>query len=190
VNKSENGTPKNNSPIAAAEPPPTSHAWISELCETVRRLIDLGTPRCEALTCLATAGETLAGPGSVVSILVVDQEGLLRNGVSPNLPADYLAAIDRLKPDANFGTCSAAAATGCPIMTPDFLADEKWAELRHLPLALGFAGAWSMPIKSDSGTVLGTFGTYFIDRRHPSPDEFRGVELLASTAALVLAMCH
>jgi hypothetical protein len=37
---------------------------------------------------------------AVCSVLLLDDEGLLRNGASPGLPADYLAAIDRLKPDA------------------------------------------------------------------------------------------
>jgi hypothetical protein len=54
----------------------------------------------------------LPGGVAVCSILVLDKEGLLRNAASPNLPADYLAAIDRLKPNADVGTCSAAAATG------------------------------------------------------------------------------
>jgi GAF domain-containing protein len=149
-------------------------------------MLNARVPRHEILTCLAQAGEELAGPGAVTSILVLDEDGLLRNGASPNLPANYLAAIDRLKPDANVGTCAAAAATGSIVVTPDFLADDKWAELRHLPCSLGFVGAWSMPIKSPEGTVLGTFGTYFRDRRSPRPEERRGVELLATAAALVL----
>jgi hypothetical protein len=99
---------------------------------------------------------------------VLDADGLLRNGASPNLPRDYLDAIDRLKPDPMVGTCAAAAATGAVVVTPDFLADGKWAELRHLPLALGFVGAWSMPIKSPrDGRVIGTFGTYYRDVRQP-----------------------
>jgi hypothetical protein len=122
-----------------------------------------------------------------VSILVLDDEGLLRNGASPNLPADYLDAIDRLKPDADVGTCAAAAATGSIVFTPDFCADDKWAELRHLPSALGFVGAWSMPIKAADGRVLGTFGTYFRDRRTPTPEEREGVEQLVAAAALTLS---
>lgn len=152
----------------------------------VQQMLQAGTPRRDILTQLATAGETLAGPGTTVSILVLDDEGLLRNGASPNLPADYLCAIDRLKPDAKVGTCAAAAATGAVVITPDFRADDKWAELRHLPLSLGYAGAWSMPIKSRQGTVLGTFGTYFRQHRTPTPAERHGVELLAHAAALVL----
>lgn len=155
--------------------------------ERVRQLLQAGVPPRDILTRLATAGEVLAGNGAAVSILVLDKDGLLRNGASPNLPADYLDAIDRLKPDPGVGTCAAAAATGCVVVTQDFRADDKWAELRHLPLAIGFSGAWSMPIKSPQGTVLGTFGTYFRDGRCPSADERRGVELLASAAALVLA---
>jgi GAF domain-containing protein len=130
----------------------------------------------------------VAGRGSAVcSILVLDKEGLLRNAASPNLPADYRAAIDRLKPNADVGTCSAAAATGSVVVTRDFQADDKWAELRHLPLSLGFNGAWSMPIKTADGTVLGTLGTYFPERRSPTPEELKSVTVLAAAAALVLA---
>ena len=152
----------------------------------VRRMLDDGRSRWEILTRLATAGEALAGPGAAVSILVLDDDGLLRNGASPNLPPDYLDAIDRLKPDARVGTCAAAAATGLAVITPDFCADDKWAELRHLPRALGFVGAWSMPIKAPDGAVLGTFGTYYRDVRSPSADERRGIECLAAAAALAL----
>lgn len=152
----------------------------------VQGLLSTGATRNEILTLLATAGEVLAGPRAVVSILVLDENGELRNGASPNLPADYLQAIDRLKPNPAVGTCAAAAATGDIVFTPDFFADSKWAELRHLPSALGFVGAWSLPIKSSEGRVLGTFGTYFRDLRTPSPEEQSGVELLAAAAAMVL----
>ena len=146
-------------------------------------LIREGAPRGEILTLLARAAEQASGPRTTVSILVIDEEGLLRNGASPNLPRDYLDAIDRLKPHPKVGTCAAAAATGQVVMTPDFQADEKWAELRHLPLALGYQGAWSTPIKSAKGSVLGTFGTYFRDRREPTADEIEMVRVLAGVAA-------
>jgi GAF domain-containing protein len=149
-------------------------------------MMQAGMPPREILTCLAAAAEAVSGPGAVSSILVLDGDGLLRNGASPNLPRDYLEAIDRLKPDPCVGTCSAAAATGSIVVTRDFRADGKWAELRHLPLALGFVGAWSMPIKSDAG-VLGTFGTYFRDVREPTTTEMEAVRRLADVAAQVLA---
>jgi GAF domain-containing protein len=136
---------------------------------------------------LASAGETISGKNSVASILLLDKDGLLRNGASPQLPADYLSAIDGIRPHPKLGTCAAAAATGSVIITTDFTADDKWAELRHLPLALGFAGAWSMPIKNSDGTVLGTFGTYFRDKRSPSSHEIESIRALADTTAEMLA---
>jgi GAF domain-containing protein len=165
---------------------PVTDDFIVRADEHVRAMLQDGATRHEILTRLATAGEHLAGPGSVVSILVLDDNGLLRNGASPNLPSDYLAAIDRLKPNPKLGTCASAAATGAIVFTPDFFADDKWAELRHLPTALGFTGAWSMPIKAPDGTVLGTFGTYYRDRREPTLQEQAGVALLSKAAALAL----
>ena len=161
---------------------------VEEVSERARRMVREGQPQSAVLTHLVSAAERIAGNGAVASILVLDRNGLLRNGASPNLPADYLDAIDRLKPDAKVGTCAAAAATGQVVETPDFLADEKWAELRHLPLALGFAGAWSVPIKSDDGRVLGTFGTYFRDARKPTARERDAIQQLAAVAAQALAL--
>lgn len=158
-------------------------AAVEQAGALVSRMLKAGAARSEILARLAAIGEDLAAPDATVSILVLDPEGLLRNGSSPKLPAEYLAAIDRLKPDAHVGTCAAAAATGRAVITPDFFADDKWAELRHLPYALGYIGAWSQPIKSPGGRVLGTFGTYFRERRFPTPREVNGVEVLAAAAA-------
>jgi GAF domain-containing protein len=145
-----------------------------------------GGKRQYILNYIASAAETAAGSGTAVSILLLDQDGLLRNAASPQLPADYLEAIDGLRPDANVGTCAAAAATGCIVFTPSFFADDKWAELRHLPLALGYLGAWSMPIKTSDNRIIGTFGTYFRQHREPSKEEMKGTELLVSAVATVL----
>lgn len=160
---------------------------VDKACERARALIDAGAARGNVLSCLIQAAELISPPGAVSSILVLDEQGLLRNGHSPGLPSDYLEAIDRLKPNPRVGTCAAAAATAAVVVTPDFLADDKWAELKHLPLSLGFVGAWSTPIFSArSVAVLGTFGTYYRDRREPTLFEVKSIEKLASLAGLVL----
>jgi GAF domain-containing protein len=159
---------------------------IAAACARADCLMAAGAPQLEVLTCIVTAAETVAPPGAVASFLVLDADRLLRNGASPNLPRDYLEAIDRLEPNAGVGTCAAAAATGLTTFTRDFRADDKWAELRHLPLALGFLGAWSMPIKSDSGEVLGTLGTYFREMRQPTDREIAAVGRLVVAAARAL----
>ena len=150
------------------------------------QMLEEGIPGHKILGHLVTAAEKVAGDDSLSSILVLDKEGLLRNASSPKLPYDYLTAIDGLKPNAKVGTCAAAAATGEMVITPDFYGDDKWAELRHLPLALGFVAAWSMPIKNKDGKVLGTFGTYYRKKRPPSQQEIDAVEVFALTAARIL----
>jgi len=160
---------------------------VAEACERAKRMIDDDATREQVLNCLVAAAEAVSGPRTVASVLVLDDDGLLRNGASPNLPQDYLDAIDGLRPHPSVGTCSVAAATGSVVVTPSFLSDERWAELRHWPISLGFVGAWSMPIKSASdGRVLGTFGTYYRDTRQPTPSEVAAVRALASTAARAL----
>lgn len=159
---------------------------VARALDRARELIGRGEPAERALAVLVEAAEEVGGIGCVSSILVLDRGGLLRNGASPKLPADYLAAIDRLRPDPNIGTCAAAAATGKVVLCPDFRADSKWAELKHLPMSLGFVGAWSMPIKGDDGAVLGTFGTYFREHREPSSDEVAAVARLSQAAARVI----
>jgi GAF domain-containing protein len=159
---------------------------VAQTVAQMGQMLDEGVPQHKILASLVRAAEAIGGEGAVSSILVLDKEGLLRNGSSPGLPYDYLTAIDGLKPNPNVGTCAAAAATGCMVITPDFRADNKWAELRHLPMALGFVGAWSMPIKSPDGTVLGTFGTYYRESHSPSEEEISALQSLAAAAAKVL----
>lgn len=164
--------------------------YLDAACERAEALMSQGAPRQDVLSCLIDAAESVAAPRAVSSILVLDEQGLLRNGHSPSLPPDYLAAIDRLKPNPRVGTCAAAAATGAMVVTPNFLTDDKWAELKHLPLSLGYVGAWSMPIKSSrSGAVLGTFGTYYRDQRQPTSREIDAIRRLADLAARALDRC-
>ena len=160
-------------------------AMVEAARDRALQMIEDGSPLRQILSQLTGAVESASD--SVASILVLDRDGLLRNGASPNLPADYLEAIDRLKPDPNVGTCCAAAATGEVVETPDFRDDRCWSELRHLPMALGFVGAWSMPIKTPEGRVLGTFGSYFRQIRRPTEQERDALACLMPVAAQAIA---
>jgi PAS domain S-box-containing protein len=149
-------------------------------------LVVTGAPLAEVLRHLVTTVEEQSVGGVVGSILLLDGDGRLRDGASPSLPRDYVQAMDGIRADPEVGTCAAAAARGEVVITPDFAADPAWSELCHLPLALGLVGAWSMPITARDGRVLGTFGTYFRERRRPTAVEQEVVEVLARTAAITI----
>ena len=149
-------------------------------------MIVTGSPLPSILSYLARVVEMQSDHRAIASILLLDEEGTLRNGASPSLPAEYLQAINGLRPCMNLGTCCSAAATGQVVVTPDIAADPNWASLKHLPMSLGFLAAWSQPLIASNGQVLGTFGTYFRDRRGPTLLERQTVEILARTAALAI----
>ena len=149
-------------------------------------LVVTGAPLADVLRHLVLTVEEQAQGEVVASIMLLDDTGRLRNGAAPSLPEDYLNAIDGLPADASVGTCCTAAATGQPVVTCDFAAAPSWTGIAHLPLALGLLGAWSMPIVARDGSVLGTFGTYFRERRAPTEDERSVVEVLVRTAAIAI----
>jgi hypothetical protein len=66
--------------------------FVEKSSEHVQHMLQAGLPWREILTRLATAGENLAGQGASVSILILDENGLLRNGASPNLPPGLSAS--------------------------------------------------------------------------------------------------
>lgn len=145
-----------------------------------------GSPLTAVLNYLAQVIEQQSDGQTAASILLLNEHGRFYNGASPSLSEKYLRAINNLKADLNVGTCSAAAASKQTVITPDIAADPNWRGLAHLPLEEGFKSAWSMPIMSRNGDVLGTFGSYFRECREPSAKEFQAVEILASTAALAI----
>jgi len=146
-----------------------------------------GEPLGEVLAALCRLVEAMADAQVRAEILLVDADGKhLRIGAAPSLPDAYNAEIDGLPISPDLGTCSAAAARGEPVVTSDIATCDRWTKLAHLALAQGLVAAWSMPIRSSGGAVLGTFGTYFFERREPMPHERRLVEVLTQTAALAL----
>lgn len=159
-----------------------------EIFEHSLLMASYGVKKSNILMYLATESEKILGAGCVVSILLIDENGLLRNGASPNLPSDYLDAIDGIQPDPFVGTCASAAATGKIVVTENFLADDKWSELKHLPLSIGYVGAWSVPIKNKHQCILGTMGVYEKSAKFPHEDDVSGIELLTKAAAHILAL--
>lgn len=170
-------------PVSTAQLSPPSERILRTGLARAERALDAGEPLAAVLSHLTRVVELAAGEDVAASILVLDREGLLRNGASPKLPADYLKAIDRIRPHPDLGTCAAAAARCESIYTPDFADDGRWAELRHLPMSIGYVGGWSHPIQSAAGRVLGTFGTYFREKRLPQPEEVALVKALLPLAA-------
>jgi signal transduction histidine kinase/PAS domain-containing protein len=150
-------------------------------------LIASSVPLPKILDALASAIEEQAGGEAIVSIFLVDDDGKrLRVSAAPSLPAHFNEAVDGIEIKAGLGTCADAAARAAVTITPDIAAAAGWKGLAHLPDAQGLKAAWSMPIMSSQGKVLGTIGTYFRERREPTNRERQVVEVLCRTASLAI----
>jgi hypothetical protein len=93
-----------------SEPTDKINSDIHAAVGMANQMLEEGQPQHKIFAFLIASAEKVAGYGSVSSILLLDKDGLLRNGYSPNLPFDYLTAIDGLKPNPTIGTCASAAA--------------------------------------------------------------------------------
>lgn len=185
-----NGLSVTQTAIDLARPHPGHHLQIPGfLLDAQRRALELvvkGAPLSEILTYLTQIVEDHADGTVVAAILLLDSHGKLQTGAAPSLPAEYNAAIDGLTAEIGVGTCSEAAVSQEIVITPDIAQDPNWRTIKHLPLGLGLKAAWSHPVVSGSGKTLATFGTYFREKRGPSPTERQLIAVLAPTAALAI----
>ena len=178
--------------VAGDEPPlaPDSDSLLEEQA-AVLEMVVRGDPLPRVLAALCRIAELHTRRPTRAAILLTDEGGgLLRTGAAPSLPDDVIRALDGIAVDPDVGTCGAAAARNEVVVTPAIAADSRWQSLRSLPLAFGLQAAWSMPIVSAAGRVIGTFGTYFFEKTTPLAGERRLVAVLARTAGLAIERSH
>lgn len=170
---------------AAASPAPTAALFQGQ--NRALQFLIAGEPLDAVFRALVQAVEADLVGEAVAAILLLDPDGKrLRHGAAPSLPDSYNRAIDGIAIGPHTGTCCAAAARNEIVVTVDIANDPNWAAFKALPLGLGLCAAWSMPIQSAAGHVLGTFGTYFRSCRHPTAMEQEIVGVMARTAALAI----
>ena len=116
--------------------------------------------------------------GSPVTSMVCLLDGeWLSPCAGPHIPATFKAAITpwRIGPDR--ASCGAAAITKQRVIVPNISNDPRWPDdARDLTLSHGFVAAWSEPLISKDGEVLGTFAMYYPEARTPKSSDF---ELIA-----------
>lgn len=126
-----------------------------------------GAPLTEVLEGIVLALEELI-PGSRCSVLLLDDDGVLRHGAAPTLPHAYSNAIDGLAPGPLAGSCGTAVHLGRQVVADDVATDPHWEPFRQLAVEHDIGACWSSPIRSQS-KIVGTFAVY--DRQPHAPDE-------------------
>ena len=160
------------------------HTLVDSQNETLQLILS-GAPLPKIFARLVTALETeIDGLGSILLLDTLTLE--LRHGAAPSLPPAFTRAIDGLRIGPGAGTCGAAAFDNRIVVTEDIGSDPGWRPLRELALSLGLVAAYSVPITSSSGGVLGTFAVYLKTQRKPTLAELEMVSLLCRTVSIAI----
>src|SRR5271155_2928317 len=158
----------------------------SEAVLDALKLILIGTSLTEVLTSITRLIEAHSS-GMLCSIFLVEKDGLhLRYAAAPNLPEPYRIATDGAAIGPCSGPCSMAVYRREAVFVADFLSDPQWATFRDKPVSAGLLAGWSSPIMSHDGKVMGTFGMYFREVRHPKPSEIRLIDDASRVAGIAI----
>ena len=125
--------------------------------------------------------------GMLASILLLDPDGLhVRHGAAPNLPEEYVRAVDGLAIGPQAGSCGTAAFTRKAVVVGDIAADPLWNDYRDIALKHDLRACWSTPIFDSERRVLGTFAMYFRAPGLPDESHLRLIEISTHIAAIAI----
>lgn len=150
------------------------------------KMILVGAPLSEVLTSLIRLIESQSS-GMKCTIFLADSDGThLWYGAAPSISKEYQRATDGLRVGPDCGSCGAAAYTRQPVFVADVLIDPKWSKLRDSAVAAGLRAAWSSPILSSDGKLLGTFGVYYGEVRTPDRRDIHLIESASHIAGIAI----
>jgi PAS domain S-box-containing protein len=166
--------------------PAQAKTLSSEAVLDVLKMILIGAPLNDVLTSVTRLIESHS-KGMSCSIFLLDEDGLhLRYAVAANVTETYRAATDGVRIGPNVGSCGAAAYLRQPVIISDMLSHPNWEGFKDVVLQSGLRAAWSTPILSHDGKVLGTFCMYYHEVRNPGPDEVQLIDYASRIAGIAI----
>ncbi len=165
----------------------TNPSQAESLLAAEKRTLEMmanGASLSEVLNDLCASIDAHAPPvASMVCLMEPDGKELVP-GAGPHIPAALTAAITPWPIGPNRGSCGTAAFTKQRVIIPDISDDPRWPdEARDLALNHGFCAAWSEPLISKDGEVLGTFCLSYAEPRIPNS---RDLELIQAAGHIAL----
>src|SRR5882762_7561025 len=166
--------------------PSPAQTLPSEAVLDALKMMLIGASLNEVLTSITRLIEAHS-EGMLCSIFLLDEDGLhLRYGVAAKLPPAYRAGIDGTCIGPNVGSCGAAAYLRQPVFISDVLSHPNWANFRSIVVQSGLRAAWSSPIMSPDGKVLGTFCMYYREVRRPGTHDIQLIDYASRIAGIAI----
>jgi len=163
---------------------------LSELQQRILERIAMSGSLADVLNALCRHVERVM-PGALCSVMLLDPEDRnLKLYAGPSLLPPMTAALASLTPGPASGSCGAAAYTGTAVFVEDIRTDDRWHDLRAEAEALGIRACWSIPILSESQSVVATFGITFTHTAKPTAFQRRLLETARHLAGIAIRHQH
>jgi formate hydrogenlyase transcriptional activator len=127
-------------------------------------------------------------PDLMSSVLLADPDGQrLWPAAGPRVPEDYKQLISPLPIASAMAACGTAAYRKERVISQDITTDPLWSgpaeKYRSIALQHGLRTAWSVPIVSEHGELLGTFGLHHAQSKSVGKED---IELLEQAGHIAL----
>ena len=156
----------------------------------ILQMIDSNAPLAEILNSLVLLIESQS-PEMLCSVLLLSADGNhIEHGAAPNLPEQYVKAVNGAPIGPKHGSCGTAMYRGEPVVVTDIFTDPLWDDYRSLAAGTGLRACWSTPIMSRRGKVLGSFAMYYRQPQTPTGAEAYLTRTAVNIAAQAIEHHH
>jgi signal transduction histidine kinase len=154
----------------------------------VLKMLSQGAPMMEVLNELCNFIDAKS-PGVIPTVLLPDGDGHLRLAAGPKVPQIWNEAFRGMRVSSYASFHSLAGHQKKPIPVADMRSDPSFAACWDLALSQGVQAAWSTPIWSKDGKILGTLILFYPT---PQPLSERDLELMEQVIhmAAIAIECH
>jgi signal transduction histidine kinase len=154
----------------------------------VLKMLSQGAPMMEVLNELCNFIDAKS-PGVIPTVLLPDADGHLRLAAGPKVPKIWNEAFEGMKVPSFASFQSLAGHQEKPVPVADLRSDPSFAACWDLALSQGVQAAWSVPILSKNGKILGTLILFYPT---PQPLGERDLELMEQVIhmAAIAIECH
>lgn len=166
----------------------TQKQHFTGFSQSIYELINQRAPLDVVLSAISSVMENEL-PEALVSVMLhVPETNTLNMVAGSSFSETYRKAMQGIGIGPNRGACGTAAHYRELTVCDDLANDRRWRGFHDVCAREGLAACWSTPLIDTSGNVLGTFATYYRDKRKPTDEEIKLIRRAASL--VVLAITH
>jgi PAS domain S-box-containing protein len=167
------------------------HDLVLDLQRVILEAFAAGEPTSAVLETLCLEIERSLGGGKRCTVLFIE-DGKLRHGAAPSMPAGFIAAVDGLAIGPRVGSCGTAAYRGDKVIVADVHTSDLWADHSELTGNYDLGSCWSIPVFSrqrgnPAHQVIATFAVYGDVGEHPTAEEIELLDELTAVVGLYLS---